>query len=220
VTETHPGSSTVAAVSNALVALHKEQYGRGPTKARTYFAGPDVMVNRLGRRAASRRKGAGGDGRVRAGDVGGDCGGSSSGVRPGAAEAPRRLGILGRVLTAPPAFFDTFRRGSLTCGGPNITKTVNKVELVPTLIILVFVGFVAQLIDAAPSAWRTASAPPHSCLLRGSLPPPPRPRSISRRSPPRPLPAPLTGAMTTSTGEWCARWRSRASSAPSLAPCC
>ena len=37
-------SSTAAALSNALVALHKEQFGRGPTLARSHFAGPDVSV--------------------------------------------------------------------------------------------------------------------------------------------------------------------------------
>lgn len=31
-------------VSNALVALHKEQFGRGPTAARTNYAGPDTLV--------------------------------------------------------------------------------------------------------------------------------------------------------------------------------
>ena len=31
-------------LSNALVRLHKEQFGRGPTRARTYFAGPDISV--------------------------------------------------------------------------------------------------------------------------------------------------------------------------------
>lgn len=31
-------------LSNALVALHKEQFGRGPTRARTNFAGPDTTV--------------------------------------------------------------------------------------------------------------------------------------------------------------------------------
>jgi uncharacterized protein YbcI len=31
-------------VSNTLVALHKEQFGRGPTGARSYFAGPDILV--------------------------------------------------------------------------------------------------------------------------------------------------------------------------------
>ena len=34
----------MTAVSNALVALHKEQFGRGPTSARSYFAGPDTLV--------------------------------------------------------------------------------------------------------------------------------------------------------------------------------
>src|SRR5438067_13279663 len=36
--------STLAAISNAMVRLYKEMFGRGPTKARTYFAGPDVLV--------------------------------------------------------------------------------------------------------------------------------------------------------------------------------
>jgi uncharacterized protein YbcI len=36
--------SLLAAVSNAMVALHKEQFGRGPTNARSYFAGPDALV--------------------------------------------------------------------------------------------------------------------------------------------------------------------------------
>lgn len=36
--------SMMAAVSNALVALHKEQFGRGPTRARSHFAGPDALV--------------------------------------------------------------------------------------------------------------------------------------------------------------------------------
>src|SRR3954470_20831660 len=37
-------TSVLTAVSNAMVALHKEQFGRGPTQARTYFAGPDALV--------------------------------------------------------------------------------------------------------------------------------------------------------------------------------
>jgi uncharacterized protein YbcI len=36
--------SALNAVSNALVALHKDQFGRGPTKVRTHFAGPDAML--------------------------------------------------------------------------------------------------------------------------------------------------------------------------------
>jgi uncharacterized protein YbcI len=42
-TEEH-ATSMLAAVSNALVALHKEQFGRGPTGARSHFAGPDALV--------------------------------------------------------------------------------------------------------------------------------------------------------------------------------
>jgi uncharacterized protein YbcI len=34
----------LAAVSNAMVKLHKEQFGRGPNQARSYFAGPDMLV--------------------------------------------------------------------------------------------------------------------------------------------------------------------------------
>jgi uncharacterized protein YbcI len=38
------GGGVLAAVSNAMVALHKEQFGRGPTKARSNFAGSDTLV--------------------------------------------------------------------------------------------------------------------------------------------------------------------------------
>src|SRR4051794_21550142 len=41
------GQSVQMAVSNALVKLYKEQFGRGPTKARTHFAGPDVVITTL-----------------------------------------------------------------------------------------------------------------------------------------------------------------------------
>jgi uncharacterized protein YbcI len=34
----------MTAVANALVSLHKEQFGRGPTAARAHFAGPDTLV--------------------------------------------------------------------------------------------------------------------------------------------------------------------------------
>jgi len=34
-------------VSNEMVRLYKEQFGRGPTKARTSWAGPDVLVTVL-----------------------------------------------------------------------------------------------------------------------------------------------------------------------------
>ncbi len=39
--------SELAALSNAMVRLYKELFGRGPTKARTAFAGPDVLVSTL-----------------------------------------------------------------------------------------------------------------------------------------------------------------------------
>ena len=38
------GQSVPAAVSNAMVRLYKEQFGRGPNKTRTSFAGPDTLV--------------------------------------------------------------------------------------------------------------------------------------------------------------------------------
>jgi uncharacterized protein YbcI len=41
------GQSVQMAVSNAMVRLYKEQFGRGPTKASTHFAGPDVVVSTL-----------------------------------------------------------------------------------------------------------------------------------------------------------------------------
>lgn len=38
------GFSVQLEVSNAMVRIYKEQFGRGPTKARTSFAGPDLIV--------------------------------------------------------------------------------------------------------------------------------------------------------------------------------
>jgi uncharacterized protein YbcI len=38
------GDGILAAVSGAMVALHKEQFGRGPRRARSNFAGADVLV--------------------------------------------------------------------------------------------------------------------------------------------------------------------------------
>lgn len=32
------------AVSNAVVRFYKETFGRGPTKARTHYAGPDILI--------------------------------------------------------------------------------------------------------------------------------------------------------------------------------
>jgi uncharacterized protein YbcI len=34
-------------VSNAMVHLYKDLFGRGPTKARTNYAGPDLLVSTL-----------------------------------------------------------------------------------------------------------------------------------------------------------------------------
>lgn len=40
-----PGTHSVRAeLSREMVRLYKEQFGRGPTKARSEFAGPDVLV--------------------------------------------------------------------------------------------------------------------------------------------------------------------------------
>jgi len=38
------GGSALQAVSNAMVRLHKDQFGRGPTRARAEFAGPDALI--------------------------------------------------------------------------------------------------------------------------------------------------------------------------------
>jgi uncharacterized protein YbcI len=43
-TPTTQGAAALAAVSNAMVKLHKEQFGRGPTHARSDFAGRDTLV--------------------------------------------------------------------------------------------------------------------------------------------------------------------------------
>jgi uncharacterized protein YbcI len=37
-------TSPLTAIANAMVRLHKEQFGRGPTSARANFAGPDTLV--------------------------------------------------------------------------------------------------------------------------------------------------------------------------------
>ena len=39
-----PGGWLLQDVSNAMVALHKEQFGRGPTRVRSHFAGPDALM--------------------------------------------------------------------------------------------------------------------------------------------------------------------------------
>jgi uncharacterized protein YbcI len=39
-----PAGSLMQEVSTAMVSLHKEQFGRGPTKAQSHFAGPDALL--------------------------------------------------------------------------------------------------------------------------------------------------------------------------------
>jgi uncharacterized protein YbcI len=39
--------TVVVSVSREMVRLYKEQFGRGPTSARTYWAGPDTLVAML-----------------------------------------------------------------------------------------------------------------------------------------------------------------------------
>ena len=40
-------TSALADISREMVRLYKEQFGRGPTKARTDWAGPDVLITVL-----------------------------------------------------------------------------------------------------------------------------------------------------------------------------
>jgi uncharacterized protein YbcI len=42
-----PRNSILADISREMVRLYKEQFGRGPTKARTDWAGPDVLITVL-----------------------------------------------------------------------------------------------------------------------------------------------------------------------------
>jgi len=42
-----PRTSILADVSREMVRLYKEQFGRGPTKARTDWAGPDTLMTLL-----------------------------------------------------------------------------------------------------------------------------------------------------------------------------
>lgn len=39
-----PQNGALAKISREIVHLYKEQFGRGPTRARTSFAGPDLVV--------------------------------------------------------------------------------------------------------------------------------------------------------------------------------
>ena len=36
--------SLLSAISNEMVRLYKEQFGRGPTKVRAHWAGPDILL--------------------------------------------------------------------------------------------------------------------------------------------------------------------------------
>jgi uncharacterized protein YbcI len=45
--DTHERFSVQMQVSNEMVRLYKEQFGRGPTKTRTNWAGPDTLVTLL-----------------------------------------------------------------------------------------------------------------------------------------------------------------------------
>jgi uncharacterized protein YbcI len=40
-------ASVLMEISNTMVRLYKEQFGRGPTKVRTYWAGPDMLTSVL-----------------------------------------------------------------------------------------------------------------------------------------------------------------------------
>lgn len=47
VADPREGQSVRMAVSNAMVKLYKDKFGRGPTKASTHFAGPDTLIATL-----------------------------------------------------------------------------------------------------------------------------------------------------------------------------
>ncbi|HST56190.1 MAG TPA: Na-translocating system protein MpsC family protein [Solirubrobacteraceae bacterium] len=40
----HDGSRPLALLSREIVRIYKDQFGRGPTKVRSHFAGPDIVV--------------------------------------------------------------------------------------------------------------------------------------------------------------------------------
>jgi len=42
--QVQPGGWLLQDVSNAMVALHKEQFGRGPTRVQSHFAGADALL--------------------------------------------------------------------------------------------------------------------------------------------------------------------------------
>jgi uncharacterized protein YbcI len=41
---TRDETSPLLAISNEMVRIYKDQFGRGPTKTRTMWAGPDILV--------------------------------------------------------------------------------------------------------------------------------------------------------------------------------
>jgi uncharacterized protein YbcI len=45
--DTHEKFSVQMQISNEMVRLYKEQFGRGPTRARTNWAGPDTLISVL-----------------------------------------------------------------------------------------------------------------------------------------------------------------------------
>jgi uncharacterized protein YbcI len=46
-TEEERGGLLMVEISNAMVQLYKDLFGRGPTKAKTNYAGPDLLVTTL-----------------------------------------------------------------------------------------------------------------------------------------------------------------------------
>ena len=43
-TKSESRTSVLMEISNVMVRLHKEQFGRGPTKARSHWCGPDALT--------------------------------------------------------------------------------------------------------------------------------------------------------------------------------
>jgi uncharacterized protein YbcI len=46
-TAEQPRTTVLTEISNTMVRLFKEQFGRGPTSARTHWAGPDTLITVL-----------------------------------------------------------------------------------------------------------------------------------------------------------------------------
>jgi len=45
--DSHQHGKALAEISNEMVRIYKEQFGRGPTKVATNYAGPDIIVSTL-----------------------------------------------------------------------------------------------------------------------------------------------------------------------------